>query len=79
LDLIRIVYPGLVDNAQRPISWSCSDSGNSIGISIFYGNCGTGTTITDEEQKNKFRSALKEFRRNQKINQIENEGLDKID
>lgn len=79
LDLIKNIYPGLLDSAQKPMSWSCLDRGESIGISIFYGNCGTGTTITNEDHKEEFRSKLKELRRIQKIKQIENEGVDKID
>ncbi len=78
LEVIKSVAPGCISSGN-PLFWSYSDDGYRIGISIVYTSMGTGTTITNEDQKEEFRSKLKELRRIQKIKQIENEGVDKID
>ncbi len=79
LDVIKSVVPSCLSNIGDPLFWSYVDRGYQIGISVFYGNCGTGTTIINDNQKKEFRLKLKELQRDHKINQIENEGLDKID
>lgn len=79
LETIKSVVPSCLYGNGDPIFWSYSDDGNRIGISIFYPGTGTGTVIIREDQKKEFRLKLKELRRIQKIKQIENEGVDKID
>jgi hypothetical protein len=77
LEAIRLTFPGIL-SPNTPISWEYVDSGDRIGLTVFYGNCGSGTTLWKEDHKEEFRSILKVLRRSNKIKQIEDERLDKI-
>lgn len=77
LEAIKLTFPSILSH-NKPISWEFKDNGDTIGLTVFYGNSGTGTTLWKEDHKEEFRSILKRLRRDKKIKQIEDEGLDKI-